>query len=286
MGNQLFQYAAGRAVAMRKGTELKLDVSGFENQGSIITPRQYALQVFNIEENFATVSELDRFQNVSQTKTLGYGQKIWDKLFAAQRLAKFIEPQFCFNPQVFELGAEAYLEGYWQTEKYFSDIIDSIRQEFSLRDEFSIADLEMTKKIQNSNAVSLHIRRGDYVSSATTGKFHGICSLDYYAQAIRHMAEKVATPTFFIFSDDIKWVKENLPIDFPTVYVSDGILKDFEELMLMSHCQHNIIANSSFSWWGAWLNSNPQKIVIAPRQWFADTSLDTKDIVPESWVRM
>ena len=124
------------------------------------------------------------------------------------------------------------------------------------------------------------------MDSTTTNKFHGVCSLEYYANAIKNVSEKVVNPVFYVFSDDIAWVKENLKIDFPTKYVSDGILKDYEELMLMSYCKHNIIANSSFSWWGAWLNKNPEKVVVAPKQWFADESVDTSEIIPETWIRL
>jgi len=284
MGNQLFQYAVGKAVSAKSGKELKMDISGYENQDAIITPRSYALSIFKIEEKFASAGEIGKFlQNKNKKNISG---KIKSLFFNKNSSAYFVEPKFTFNPEVFDFNEPVYLEGYWQTEKYFKDITDIIRKEFVLKDEYSIENKEITKKIKNCNAVSLHIRRGDYVTSATTNKFHGICSLDYYEKAVRHIADGVQDPNFFIFSDDIEWVKENLKIDHPAAYVSDGVLKDYEELTLMSYCKHNIIANSSFSWWGAWLNNNPEKIVIAPKQWFADTSIDISDVIPENWVKI
>ncbi len=281
LGNQMFQYATGKKVGLKYDAVLKFDIGGLRNNSGI-TPRNYALGFFNIQENFANEKEIEKLKGNAGGKIFHIMQKlgIWKK-------KRFIvEPKFSFNPEVLDIGDDSYLQGYWQTEKYFKDIEGVIRKEFTLKKEFSIEEKEMTKEIKNTNAISLHIRRGDYIAHAETNKFHGICSLDYYEKAIKQVAEKTENPVFFIFSDDIEWVKQNLKIDFPTIYVSDGILKDYEELMLMSYCKHNIIANSSFSWWGAWLNANPNKIVIAPKQWFAEKSVGTSDIIPETWTRI
>ena len=283
LGNQLFQYAIGRAVSQRSEEEFKMDILGYENQSGSMTPRKYALQIFNIQENFADKKELEKMKGKVDGRLL----KILQRWGLLKKHDFFVaEPHFNFAPEILEVSGDVYLQGYWQTEKYFKDIEELLRKELTLRAEFSIQEKEITQEIKNCQAVSLHIRRGDYVSSATTGKFHGICSLEYYAQAIEKLKQQLENPTFFVFSDDIAWVKENLKIDFPTKYVSDGNLKDYEDLVLMSFCKHNIIANSSFSWWGAWLNQNPEKIVIAPKRWFADTSIDTSDIIPENWIRI
>jgi hypothetical protein len=283
MGNQLFQYSMGRALALRNNTNLKIDISGFDNQSGITTPRKYALMYFNIKENFADEQEISNVKGGNVSDACSFFQKVG---ISKKKNSNIVEPSFNFHEEILHVGSDIYLDGYWQTEKYFKDAGDALRKEFTLKDEFSIENKEITKEIKDSNAVSLHIRRGDYVAHAGTSKFHGICSLEYYTSATKHIAEKVKKPVFYIFSDDIEWVKENLKIDFPTRYVSDGILKDYEELMLMSYCKHNIIANSSFSWWGAWLNNNPEKIVIAPRQWFADTSIITSDVIPENWIKL
>ncbi len=283
MGNQLFQYATGRAVSFSNKRELKMDVDGYENMHISDTPRQYALNIFNIQENFADKNEIEKLQgNID-----GAVAKILQKIGLTKKHSSFIiEQHFNFYSELLNVGDNSYLQGYWQTEKYFKGTEDVIRKEFTLKDEFSIEEKKITKEIKNSNAISLHIRRGDYVASATANKFHGTSSLEYYALAVKHISEKIENPFFYIFSDDIDWVKENLKINFPIKYVSGDTLKDYEELMLMSYCKHNIIANSSFSWWGAWLNNNPEKIVIAPKQWFADKSVNTSDIIPETWIKL
>lgn len=282
MGNQLFQYAVGRSVALKNQTDLKMDVSVYDNQETTAASRKYALNVFNIAENFANEQEIGKM------KAIGGGKisRLLYKLGLVKKNTYIVEPRFSFNPEVFQAGEDAYLEGYWQTEKYIKDMEDIFHKEFTLNEAFDIEDKEITKKIKATNAVSLHVRRGDYINNASTNKFHGVCSLEYYAKAILCVSEKIQDPLFFIFSDDIAWVKQNLKIDFPVTYVSDGILRDYEELILMSYCKHNIIANSSFSWWGAWLNENSQKIVVAPMKWFASNELDTSDIIPSDWLRI
>lgn len=286
MGNQLFQYAIGRSLAEKNSNcKMKMDITGYFDQSGGITPRSYALGVFNIGENFSDKKEIIQIKG----GVYGFVSSLvcrFKKNKTEEKDTFFREPRFSFSPEILKIKGDAYLEGYWQTEKYFQDVEDVIRREFTLKKEFSIEDKEITKEIKNSNAVSLHIRRGDYVANASTSKFHGICGLEYYANAVGIIGEKVKNPVIYIFSDDIEWVKKNLKIDYPVRYVSDGILKDYEELMLMSYCKHNIIANSSFSWWGAWLNNYPEKIVIAPRQWFADQSVDTSDVIPGEWIKI
>jgi hypothetical protein len=147
-----------------------------------------------------------------------------------------------------------------------------------------VSGIELAKKISQSKSVSIHIRRTDYVSNPNTRRFHGICDMDYYYKAVKMIAGKVHSSNFFLFSDDINWVKENFRIKYPTIFV-DHIGSDAEELLLMSLCKHNIIANSSFSWWGAWLNRNLSKIVIAPKKWFK-VNVNERDIVPQEWIRI
>ena len=146
---------------------------------------------------------------------------------------------------------------------------------------------ELLSLIRTVNSVSLHIRRGDYVSNPDTNSALGTCSLEYYRHCIEHIASNVENPHFFLFSDDINWVRDNLKIKYPTTVV-DGNSADtnYADLHLMSNCKHNIIANSSFSWWGAWLNNNPDKIIIAPKIWFANSPLTPKEIIPENWLKL
>lgn len=178
-----------------------------------------------------------------------------------------------------------FVDEYYQNEKYFIDIADEIKKEFVLKNDFSAKAKEYLQRIENSNSVSLHIRRGDYVANKKINAYHGVCGLDYYNEAMKIIKEKINNPIFFVFSDDIHWAEENLKgTEF--VFVSCPEIEDVEELILMSKCKHNIIANSSFSWWGAWLNKNPEKIVIAPKRWFNDKKAEQINIAPANWLRI
>jgi hypothetical protein len=194
------------------------------------------------------------------------------------------EPHHNYWSGINELPISSYLVGYWQSEKYFVKHKEVIRQELTFKNELSPENLATASSLLKTASVSLHVRRGDYVSSQATNDVHGVCTLDYYRNAISHMARSVESPRFFIFSDDINWVKANLQLDFPCEYIANNVgANSYVDMRLMSMCKHNIIANSSFSWWGAWLNSNPNKIVIAPKKWFAK-ALSTEDLIPAKWV--
>lgn len=276
LGNQMFQYAIGRSLSEKNNTQLKLDIAGYQKQFGV-TPRQYGLNVFNIKEDFALEKDI---------KKIKYGSLVRQKLRLTS--SGYVKEKYSniFIKNILDLQKDIYLEGFWQTEKYFLMIADIIRKEFSLRNEFNNLDKGLLEVIDNSLSVSLHIRRGDYVANLKTNQFHGACSLEYYQAGIDYLKNRFGSVVLFIFSDDIEWVKDNLKTDQKIIFVSNGKLKDYEELVLMSKCKHNIIANSSFSWWGAWLNNNPVKIVIAPKNWFNNVKANKNDIVPESWVRL
>lgn len=274
LGNQMFQYAVGRSLAYANNTELKLDISGYNNQKGI-TPRSYMLNIFNIQSNYANEKEIHKFR----------GNNIFLRILKISSYIK--EKQFYFDPKILIVKDNSYLDGYWHSEKYFKEIEQIIRKEFTLKDKPDVTNRKMISYINNCDSVSIHIRRGDYVFDKKTNKFHGICSLGYYLKAVALVAKKVKNPQFFIFSDDPIWTKQNLHLKFPCVYVDHNVgRKDYEDMRLMSKCKHNIIANSSFSWWGAWLNNNLDKIVVAPKQWFHDKSINTRDLIPESWIRI
>ncbi len=272
LGNQMFQYAAGRRVSYVRNTELKLDITSYKNQVGI-TPRKYALHVFNIQENFASESEIRKFKKNSSIL----------KFFEKNTYVK--EKHFHFNPSILNTGDNSYLEGYWSSEKYFKDIENIIRKEFTLKNKPDVSNQKMIGQIKNCNSVSIHIRRSDYVFDEKTNKYHGVCDLKYYYRSVDYLANKIKNPYFFIFSDDPLWVKHNLILKHPHAHIDYNIGKqDHEDMRLMSYCRHNIIANSSFSWWGAWLNKN--KIVIAPKKWFKEPSINTKDLIPQSWIKI
>jgi hypothetical protein len=197
------------------------------------------------------------------------------------------ENGFSFDPSMLEAKGNIYLEGYWQSEKYFVAIRDILLREFAFKYEQDAKSRDITKQIQKTESVSLHIRRGDYVHDPLTNQVHGLCSLEYYQKAVSYITQKIPNCHFYIFSDDHSWVSENFKLDYPFTLVDhNDASRNYEDLRLMSLCRHNIIANSSFSWWGAWLNTNHEKIVCAPKKWFNEPTLDTKDLIPESWVKI
>lgn len=284
LGNQMFQYATGRALSLRLSASLKFEVSGFSgcrlHNG------------FELDKAFTCNPSLASKQEIREL--LGW-RGAWriSKLLARPRLALFrgtkliVEPHFQYWPQIKYVSDNAVLIGYWQSERYFAEISDVIRADFTFKSPFSSRNADLAERISQGMAVSLHVRRGDYASDAKTNATHGLCSLDYYRAGIRYMTTHVDNPEFFIFSDDISWAKTNLKIDFPCTYVghNQGI-ESYNDMRLMSLCRHHIIANSSFSWWGAWLNSRSDKRVVAPNKWFATTTNDTRDLLPAGWLRI
>lgn len=281
LGNQLFQYAAGRRIAYFHDVPLKFDISWFER----VKSRKYSLSHFNIIEDIASSDDITRLKG----KT-GIGKFI-SRFFEVGRPyyeRSAVREQFLhFDPNILKVSGNVYLNGYWGSEKYFKDIEDILRRELTVKTEPSAINIAMAERISQVLAVSMHIRRGDFVSNPITHQFHGLCSLDYYNMAIDRIAQMVEKPYFFIFSDDPQWVQENLNPKYPVTFVThNSAEKDYEDLRLMSMCKHHIIANSTFGWWGAWLNPDPQRIVFAPRQWFNEPGLDTRDLLPDGWIKL
>lgn len=284
LGNQLFQYAAARRIAQRRNLPLKLDISGFESYKL----HAYSLKHFCIREEFATPEEIAEVKGTSKKGLAKLAFRLGRKLKPYYRWSVFREPHFGpFDPNIMKTPDQVYLDGYWQSEKYFVDIQDVIRREFTVKYEQDRQSRAMAEKIARIQSVSIHVRRGDYVSNPRTNQILGTCGLDYYEQCVKRIAEQILFPHFFVFSDDPRWVTENLRLDYPATLVThNDAARNYEDLRLMSMCKHNVIANSSFSWWGAWLNANPTKIVIAPRKWFNAPSLDDRDLLPDGWVRV
>jgi len=282
IGNQMFQYAAGRRLALKREVELKLDLTWFEGQNK----RTYALEPFNIVADFTTTDEIRLFKG-SREGQHGSFLAMFSKKHSKSSSAEFREKSFEFDPEVLELPGDTYLDGYWQNEKYFTDVGDTIRTELSVEARQCGRDVEIFKKIRSSSSVSLHIRRGDYISDKKTGDFHGSCSIDYYLNAAEYMTDLLNDPHFFVFSDDPEWVRTEF--DFPkkmTLIDNNSPNRGHEDMRLLSQCDNHIIANSSFSWWGAWLCDYPDKIVIAPERWFNDPGMRHLNPSPPSWKRM
>ena len=281
LGNQMFQYAAARRLAEVNHAELKLNIENFKNDKL----RTYELHHLNINAQFVAYNDIASFKNKSKRQKI---KSYIMQILSQKRIHNIKEKYFHFDKSVLFLSDNVYLQGYWQSEKYFKDISDIIRREFTLREPLSGESQRIVQKIKTSvNSVSLHIRRGDYISNPTTNSVHGVCPLQYYQESIQVLSEKLGKLSLFVFSDDPMWAERNLSYEYPMIFVNhNGAEHAYEDMHLMSLCMHNIIANSSFSWWGAWLNNNPYKVVFAPKQWFKKEEMNTKDLIPGSWIRV
>lgn len=272
-GNQLFQYAAGRALADQLGCELVLDtryIADSTDRGDCFAHFQNARFTRN-----------DHLPPAKSDGLLRYG--LWRAFGKNPRFVR--ERGLGFNTGFFNLGPNTYLHGYWQSQRYFGSTKDQLRRDLAFTTPLDGANAEMAAQIANAALpVAVHVRRGDYLAS---GSF-AACSPDYYRAAVDHIAETLSAPlTCFAFSNDPAWARDNLDLGHDTVVVdiNDETTGHFD-MHLQSLCAHNIIANSTFSWWAAWLNTHKDKIVIAPRNWFNDPKLSNPDLIPEAWTRL
>ncbi len=284
LGNQMFQYAAGRALSLQLHRHLYLDISDLA--------RYQLHQGYQFERIFA--GEFKVATGKSVRGILGYqGISFLRKILIRDQLKYLrsrkyvVQPGFVYWDQFDQLADDVYLHGYWQSEKYFKKYSDIIRKDFVFKEKLSAVNQSISHQIIQANAVSLHVRRGDYLTSASANEMHGACSLEYYQRAVDEILNRVSDPIFYIFSDDPTWVKKNLKLGVEHAYIDHNHgAESYNDMRLMSICKHHIIANSSFSWWGAWLNANPNKIVIAPKKWFTSDQFDTSDLLPLSWIEI
>lgn len=282
LGNQLFQYAAGRSLALANKCQLKLDISRTDTYKRC---NEHELNIFNIKAEIANTEEIHRLIG-SQIK---FARFLRRKLELTKK-THFIECGASYEPTFIDIKQPIYLEGYWQSYKYFEPYDIKIRSELTFNKPLGGTNSEIAVSIDRVNSVSVHIRRGDYISNPAFAKVHGFVGIDYYNKALQRICNEIVSPVFFVFSDDIAWAKENLRLGKNAIFVSHNTgASSFEDMRLMSLCKHNIIANSSFSWWGAWLNNYANKIVIAPQKWFADRSVVAdydkfmENLIPKSW---
>lgn len=283
LGNQMFQYALGRRLSLDRKTPLLFDLSPFK----IDHLRTYSLDCFVLSANIANPADVQRFSLFKRKEGGDIRSRLYNLLAARwNRYAK--EKQFHFDPDVLKVSNDAYLEGYWTSEKYFDDIRQIILDDFRLREALSGKNKEVAHMMSSTESVSVHIRRGDYASDPETNSIFGTLDASYYAEAFKNLAKQVSNPELFVFSDDMEWVRRNLPLPFKATYIDWNGSMAHQDLRLMSLCKHHIIANSTFSWWGAWLGENPDKVVIGPTRWFKSQkkSVDTKDVLPESWIKI
>lgn len=298
LGNQMFQYAFGLSLAKKNNTELKLDMTSYDTNPH----RVFELDKLSITAKPAKKYELRQFHDRT-------GAMAKFKYFAKRHLKNepqlIIEDGFSFdmgslyspsgkkvgtyNPKIINkrVGKFTYVVGFWQKWGYVEPVADELKKEFAFKDPAVGKNKELLKKITSTNSVSLHIRRGDYVSDANAAKTLGMPTQEYYKKAVEIISEKVKDPVLFIISDDPEWCKKNLKYPLKMVIVDvNPPDKGHEDLRLISNCKHNIMANSSFSWWGSWLNQNPDKIVIGPKAWFKEQTFDTEGIFGPDWISL
>ena len=275
LGNQLFSYAFGRSMALRRNEGLKFDLSWYDVTHSGAIPREYVMSQYMIQGEQATEAEISANEP-------GKAMYYWDKV--VRRLA----PDYHIRcHQRIKNSKRVYFKGFFQSYKYFEEYRDIICQELTLRNELSGKALEMEKEIVNSNSVSVHVRRGDVVTNKKVNETFGLVPMEYYERALKYLSEKVENPKFFIFTDDHQWVRDSFKLPYDLVIVSGNGFHETVDMHLMSKCKHNIIANSTFSWWGAWLNRNIDKIVVMPDRWFIKKNLGKdNDFIPAGWIRL
>lgn len=268
LGNQLFQYAAGLALARHHNTDLKLDLYFYKKHPY----RKFELDKFKIPVVHASRQEVHTF--TGSNPVIRYLNKR-ENYFHCPRV--FSQPHYHYYEDFFQLPAPLYLNGYWQSEKYFTSVQKEV-QEFYRPQAIDGVNLELIEKLKGIESVSLHVRIGDYAAAEYKSFFGGLTPA-YYQQAIQFIKKRTSSPVFFVFSDDIEWCKKNLQLENVNYVAHNRGENSYNDLVLMSHCKHNIMANSSFSWWGAWLNQNASKVVVAPREWFRQKYLENKNVI-------
>lgn len=284
LGNQMFQYALGRYLAQKHGTQLKMDVTELldcsPKKPSWFVYRDYELNIFNVQEAFASPEETKAF---TQRTGIYYLDKVLNKVVGRKKSFFYEGPQH-FHDSVFNAPDNAYLDGYWQSPKYFQPVDDLIRKEFTVKEPLTPLAQTLLAEIQGNHAVCVNIRRGDFVVNPS----HNTCSPDYYRAAETLLLAKRNNVHFYVFSDEVDWCRQNLSFSVPTTFVSHQYAgKKFQDyLRLMSACNDFIIPNSSFAWWAAYLSESKTKTVIAPKKWMNKPDFSVDDLLPPGWIRI
>lgn len=263
VGNQLFQYAMGYCVSRRSGLPLYIDKEGFDDYEL----RMYELQNFNLTVNHAIKEDILLLKKKHILNKTLYKDK------------------YHVKNSYLKVRHSAYFLGFWQSEKYFCDFRDDILKLYTFKDLSFLKNIQLLNDIRSCNSVSIHVRLGDYVNNENTRKKFFVCTKKYYKGAIEYIKNKVPNAKFYVFSDDMESAKEYLPKGFDYVFTNTSCWQ--EDMYLMQNAKHNIIPNSSFGWWCAYLNQNPDKIVTAPKRWYTkSTKTPYNDVVPKSWVKI
>jgi len=279
LGNQMYQYAIGRSLALANGCELKLDKSAFDRD---VIHSGYALGSFNIVAGIAGSADVKSLAGSVHK----IPRMICHKLGMIGN-TYVREKSFSFDPDLLKCRSPVYLEGYWQSYKYFEKFEEHIRLELTANQPLQGKNLQLAQCIDDQNSVSVHVRRGDYISNPVANRVHGFVGLSYYEVALACISQEIDFPHFFVFSDDPLWAKNNLKFPGGVTFVEHNVGQAaFEDMRLMSQCKHHVMANSSFSWWAAWLDWTPNKKVFYPANWFSSKLHNLSSLNPPEWIRL
>jgi hypothetical protein len=279
LGNQMFQYAVGRRLSLERGVPLSLDLGWFGHQSGSDTPRSYELGCFVADEHVRKV-EVDLPEPSNRVELLR--ARLHDRFGRRRTVVRQRGPEF--DPAVLAVGDTAHLIGFWQSERFFGAAADTIRADFRLNQPLSPQATHIDEQIARQPSVSLHVRRGDYVTNAAAKRFHGTMQPGYYRAGLDAIQEPEAHA--FVFSDDPAWCEAELALGRPMTVIGGDGRPAVEDMVLMSRCDHHVIANSSFSWWGAWLDPRPAGVVVAPARWALDEKADFSDVYADGWLRI
>ena len=282
LGNQMFQYSCGRALSLRKGVPLKLDLGFLLDR----TPkknfifRDYDLPIFRCNPEIASQTDKDRILR----KRFFLRNKHVNKIFPIKNRYYYTEKTTNYDNNIEKIGSEVFLEGYWQSYKYFSDFNDVIKKDFEFKHNLDSKEEVINQMIKSTNSVCVNVRRADFLASS----FHGVCGEKYFKDGVNYLENFETDLKIFVFSDDMDWCKKNLKFNHKTFFVGHEYAghKFQSYLNLMTNCKYFIIPNSSFGWWAAWLCNNPKKIIITPKKWYGNVQKTTPDLIPSNWVRI
>jgi len=288
LGNQMFQYALGRTLSLQNKDILKVDTTILEDHrpGVHAVNRNYDLDVFTLELPKSTHSEIWKFHSHNFPLPYKIASRLYNLIMGPTTVN---EPHFHFAPAILSRTGTMYLNGLWQSYKYFQSVEAEIRRDFTFRQPLTGEALEIAAMIQRSQAVCLNVRRTDYITDKATSSVVTFTGLKYYRDAVDLIESQHKKLHYFIFSDDMEWCKNNfnfLGDDITFVDHTYAGPKFSFYLQLMSMCKHFIIPNSTFAWWAAWLNEDTGKIVVTPKKWMNDPSVETGDLIPDNWIRI
>ena len=275
LGNQMFQYAAARALADRLGKDLLLDVRSFDTY----TLHAYGLEKFRVRARRASCNELAAYPEW-QRRLLTPLRKV------GVRSRFYSEPFFGYDAAWPSLGDGVHLNGYFQSEQYFSPIRSTLREDFIPQTPLSDENRRIASLAQEGDSVMIHVRRGDYITDAKAFSIHGVCGPQYYCDAIALIRQRCSSARFFVFSNDMDWARKNLALGEDAIFVEGNSKNPEVDILLMAQCHHQIIANSSFSWWGAWLGRKSTSITVSPSPWFERQDINESSLIPHEWIRL